>query len=62
MSLFDSAKDKLSQALEDNADKVEQASDTGLDKAAELAKDKTGGQFSEQVEQARDAADQHIGE
>ena len=62
MNVFDSAKDKLNQVMGENADKVEQVSDTALDKAAEVAGDKTGGQYAEQINQAREAADGQIGE
>ncbi len=62
MNVFDSAKEKLSQVMGENADKVEEVSDKALDKAAEVAGDKTGGQYAEQIQQAREVADEQIGE
>ena len=62
MNVFDSAKEKLNQVMGENADKVEEVTDKVLDKAAEVAGDKTGGQYAEQVSQAREAADEQIGE
>ena len=62
MNVFDSAKEKLNQVMGENADKVEEVSDKVLDKAAEVAGDKTGGQYAEQITQAREAADAQIGE
>lgn len=44
-----------------SSDKVEEVSDTVLDKAAEAAKKVTGGKFDSQVDAARDAADKAIG-
>ncbi|PHP53181.1 antitoxin [Actinomyces ruminis] len=44
-----------------SSDKVEEVSDTVLDKAAEAAKKVTGGKFDSQVDSARDAADKAIG-
>lgn len=40
--------DKAKGLLEDNADKV----DEGIDKAAELAKEKTGGQHDDKIDAA----------
>ncbi|MGB8379673.1 MAG: antitoxin [Dermatophilaceae bacterium] len=62
MNVFDSAKEKLNQVMGENADKVEEVSDKVLDKASEVAGDKTGGQYAEQITQAREAADAQIGE
>ena len=42
--------DKAKDLLADNADKV----DAGVDKAAELVDDKTGGQYSDQIDSAAD--------
>ncbi|MCD7101527.1 antitoxin [Pseudoclavibacter sp. 13-3] len=47
------------QALQ--SDKAEEISDSVLDKAADLANKVTGDKFSDQVQQARDAADKAIG-
>lgn len=42
--------DKAKGLLEDNADKV----DAGIDKAADLADEKTGGKYSDQIDTAAD--------
>lgn len=42
--------DKAKGLLEEHADKV----DDGIDKAAELADDKTGGKYSDQIDTAAD--------
>lgn len=44
-----------------NSDKGEEISDQVLDGAAGLANKVTGNKFSDRVEGARDAADDHIG-
>lgn len=55
MGIFDSIKDKVSGLLAGHGDKVAE----GLDKAGELADEKTGGKFGDQidsgVQQAKDA-------
>jgi hypothetical protein len=51
MNVFDAAKDK-----------IEELSDKVLDKGSEAAGDATGGQYTEQINQARDAADERIGD
>ncbi|KAB1661016.1 antitoxin [Pseudoclavibacter sp. CFCC 13796] len=51
--------DKAKQAMQ--SDKAEEISDSLLDKAADLANKVTGEKFSDQVQQARDAADKAIG-
>ncbi|MFD1722160.1 antitoxin [Amnibacterium endophyticum] len=53
--LFDKAKDAL------NSDKGESTSDSVLDKAARFADEKTGGKHTDKIEQARDAADDRVG-
>ena len=57
MGIFDKAKDKLADAVDDHADKIE----GGLDKAADLVDDKTGGKFGDKIEggvdKAKDALD-----
>lgn len=55
MSMFDKAKDLAAE----NADKVEQFSDQGLDKAGEFAESK--GLGADQVQQGRDFVDGRIG-
>ncbi|WFR68129.1 Rv0909 family putative TA system antitoxin [Curtobacterium flaccumfaciens] len=44
-----------------NSDKGEQASDAGLDKAAEAADKATGGGHGDQIDKAQQAADDKIG-
>jgi MT0933-like antitoxin protein len=51
----DKAKDFL------NSDKGEQASDKGLDKAGDLADQKTGGTHDAQIDKGRDLADGKLG-
>jgi hypothetical protein len=53
--LGDKAKDFL------NSDKGEQVSDTGLDKAGQIADQKTGGTHDAQIDKGRDLADGKIG-
>jgi hypothetical protein len=54
--LGDKAKDFL------DSEQGEQRSDQALDKASELADEKTGGKYDEQIDKGRDAADERIGE
>lgn len=61
MGLFDEIKDKATEAAKDVlAD--EQKTDAVLDQARDFANEKTGGKFEDQINQARDAADKHVGE
>ncbi|GAA2146745.1 hypothetical protein GCM10009844_23270 [Nocardioides koreensis] len=57
MSFFDKAKNALEDAVDKHGDKIAD----GIDKAAQLADDKTGGKHSEKIatgaEKARDALD-----
>jgi hypothetical protein len=53
--LGDKAKDFL------DSDKGEQVSDKGLDKASQLADEKTGGGHDAQIDKGRDLADGKIG-
>lgn len=55
MGIGDKAKDALS------SDKGEQGSDAALDRASDLADDKTGGKHADKVDKARDAADKKVG-
>lgn len=55
MGLTDDAKgmfDKAKDAVADNKDQVS----GGIDKAADLADDKTGGKYSDQIDQAAEKA------
>ena len=51
--------DKAKQFLD--SDQGEQRSDQALDKAAEIADQRTGGTHDAQIDKARDLADEHIG-
>jgi hypothetical protein len=53
--LGDKAKDAL------NSEQGEKRSDQALDKAEQLADDKTGGKYDEQTDKAGDMADKRIG-
>lgn len=57
MGFLDDAKSKLTGAVDKHGDKIE----TGLDKAADLAKSKSGGKFDDKidtgVDKAKDALD-----
>lgn len=62
MGFLDDAKEKLTNLAGEHPDKVEEFSDKGLDGAADKANDLTGGTYSDQIQQGRDAADERIGE
>jgi len=55
MGIGDKAKDFM------DSDKAEQATDTGLDKAADAAGEKGGGKHADKVDKAREAGDQKLG-
>jgi hypothetical protein len=52
--------DKAKNALD--SEQGEQRSDQVLDKAEQLADEKTGDKYDQQVDRARDLADQHLGQ
>jgi hypothetical protein len=52
MSMFDNMKDKASDLVDDHGDKVGE----GLDKAGDFADEKTGGKYSDQIDQGVDQA------
>ena len=52
--------DKAKDAL--NSEQGEERSDQALDKAEQLADQKTGGKFDEQIDKGRDVADERIGQ
>ncbi|MEO3856073.1 antitoxin [Acrocarpospora sp. B8E8] len=52
MSIFDKVKEKLVG----HADKVEDAANKGVDKAADIAKEKTGGTYDKYVDTAAEKA------
>jgi hypothetical protein len=62
MGFLDDAKEKLTNLVNENPDKVEELSDKGLDAAAGKADELTGGKYADQIQQGRDAADEKIGE
>ena len=53
---------QASEMAGQHGDKVEQASDQGLDKAAQAVNDKTGNKFGDQVEQGKQQADERMGD
>ncbi|HYN28999.1 MAG TPA: antitoxin [Dermatophilaceae bacterium] len=59
MGMFDSAKEKLTGG---QSGRVEELSDQGLEKAGDLADEKTGGKFAGQVDQGQTMADGHVGD
>ena len=52
MGMFDSMKDKATEAVDEHGDQVSE----GLDKAGEFANEKTGGQYGEKIDQGPDFA------
>ncbi|MBI4942438.1 MAG: antitoxin [Actinobacteria bacterium] len=61
MSMFDELKNKATDFIKDNPDKIEGVSDNILEKAADLADEKTGGKFSSQIDGFEQKADDAIG-
>lgn len=60
MGLFDSAKDKATEAAGQHGDKVEGVSDQGLDKAGQLAEDR--GVDADKIDQGKGALDDRVGD
>ena len=52
MGMFDNLKDKATEAVDEHGDKIGE----GLDKAADFADDKTGGQYGDKIDQGTDMA------
>ena len=52
MGLFDEMKDKATELIQGNSDKVDDA----VEKAGDLLDEKTGGQFSDKVDMAQEKA------
>ena len=52
VGIFDKFKKKAAEVAEDHGDKIE----TGIDKAADFADDKTGGKYSDKIESGSEAA------
>lgn len=57
MGIFDSAKDAAENLAAEHPDQVSE----GLDKVGELADEKTGGQYSDQIEGGVDKAKDALG-
>lgn len=72
MGLFDSMKEKADELLggagktdemlTEHADKVEEYSDMGIDKAGDALDQATGGQYVDKIDQGQAALDEKIGE
>ncbi|GAA4221339.1 hypothetical protein FHR32_005046 [Streptosporangium album] len=52
MSIFD----KVKSMLGEHSTKVEELANQGIDKAAQMAKEKTGGKYDQQIDSAADMA------
>lgn len=53
---FDEIKDKITDAVSDNSEKIQD----GLDKAADFIDDKTGGRFSDQIDTGQEKASEFL--
>lgn len=62
MGFLDDAKDKVSDLVHDNPDKVEELSDQGIERGGDMFDQATGGKYADQVDQAQTKADESIGE
>lgn len=62
MSMFDNLKDKATEAAGRHPDKVEQFSDQGIERAGDLADERTGGKFAEHTDKVQAAGDERIGD
>ncbi len=62
MSQFDGLADKAQQLAGEHGDKVEQASDQGIERAGDAVDEKTGGKFAGQVDQAQQQGDERVGD
>lgn len=62
MGMFDNIKDKGAELAGEHGDKIEEHSDTGLDRAEQLAGERLGDQHSEHIGQGRDMLDDRIGD
>ncbi len=62
MGFLDDAKDKISDLVHDNPDKVEDLSDQGIDRAGDALGGATGGKYAEQIDAGQEKADGAIGE
>ncbi|PID96033.1 MAG: hypothetical protein CSA84_06655 [Actinomycetales bacterium] len=50
MGMFDEIKDKATDAVQDNSDKIA----AGVEKAADVIDDKTGGKFTDKIDMAEE--------
>ncbi|MBV7296093.1 antitoxin [Corynebacterium sp. TAE3-ERU12] len=57
MGFLDKAKNKAQEFASDNPDKVEK----GLDKAGDVANDKTGGKYADKIEKGQDIVSDKLG-
>jgi len=57
MAGFDELKRKASEALQN-----EEKTDSALDKGAQFLDEKTGGKYSEKIQQGRDKLDEKVGD
>ena len=62
MGLMDNARQKAQELANNNPDKVEQLSDQAIEKAGDAVDSKTGGKFSDKIDQAQQTADDRVGE
>lgn len=62
MSQFDNLAGKAAELNEQHGDKIEGASDSALDNAANFANEKSGGKFGEQIDQAKQHGDNSLGD
>jgi hypothetical protein len=62
MGMFDNIKDKAAELAGEHGDKIEEHSDTGLDRAEQVAGERLGDQHSEHIGQGRDVLDDRIGD
>lgn len=56
MGMMDNMKDKAKEAAREHGDKIAE----GLDKAKEVAKEKTGGKHDDKIDQGADRAKQAV--
>lgn len=61
MGMFDEMKDKAAELAGQHGDAIEEHSDTGLDRAEEMAGERLGDQHAEHIGQGRDMLDERIG-
>jgi hypothetical protein len=62
MGMFDNIKDKAAELAGEHGDKIEAHSDTGLDRAEQMAGERLGDQHTEHIAQGRDMIDDRIGD